>query len=235
MKKLLGMTSILLTTGSVVFATPFTPVYNTFGTLSGATFGGTGNPNNAVAITTISSGSDTITLGLQAQQRYANPSLANNGAGTFYATPGANYGNPANPSDKTYSTLLGATWNFDLYVGLNDVSGSSYTFVLLYGKDGSPLVSVPAGSANFTVISQNSENLDFASFGTAIGFDPNANGQYDFELEAFNAAGSLLGQSAIDVDVAPVPDAASSAWLLGLGFFSLAVFGFRQNRLAMAR
>lgn len=235
MKKLLGMTSILLTTGSVVFAAPFTPAYDTFGTLSGATFGGTGNPNNAVAITTITSGSDTITLGLQAQQRYANPALANNGAGTFYATPGANYGNPANPSDKTYSTLLGATWNFDLYGNLVDNSGATYSFILLYGKDGSPLVSLPFGSANFTETTQNSENLDFATFGTAIGFDPNADGQYDFELEAYNAAGTLLGDSAIIVDVGTVPDAATTAGLLGLGFLTLAVFGFRQNRLQVTK
>jgi MYXO-CTERM domain-containing protein len=232
MKKLSALTSLLLIPGSIAFASSFTPSFTSFGTLAGATFGGSGNPNNAVAITTITHGTDTITLGLQAQQRYANPPLANNGAGVFYATPGANYGNPANPADQTYSTLLGAKWNFDLYGSLVDNSGSTYSFVLLYGPDGSPLVSIPLGSTHVSGTQQDSENLNFPIFGTAIGFNPNAAGQYDFELEAFDASGNLLGDSAIIVNV--TPDVASTGGLLGLGLLALAGCGFTQRRRQMA-
>lgn len=250
MKKLLGLTSVLLTTGLVAFAAPVTPTYTTFGTLSGATWGGTGNPNDAVAITTIVNGGDTVTLGLQAQGRYSNPPLANDGAGTFYATPGENYGNPATPTTPgTPSNYKGATWNFDYYISVNNSDFNNYTFQLLYGTDASSLVTMPFGpvliaqadgsksysTVGGTTTAQDSENLDFSFLGPLIGFDPNANGQYSFELQALDGSGKLLGQSAIVVDVGTVPDAASTAWLLGLGFLSLTVFGFRQNRLAMAK
>ena len=65
-----------------------TPEFTTFGPLPGATFGGSGIPNDAVAITTIVDGTTTITLGLTAHQRFASPAVTNNGAGVFTAQAG---------------------------------------------------------------------------------------------------------------------------------------------------
>ena len=91
MKKLLGLTSIMLASGIAVFASPITPTYNdSFGTLSGATFGGSGIPNNAVAISTYTDDSgNVVTLGLTATPRYSAPAVGNDNAGTFYAMPGS--------------------------------------------------------------------------------------------------------------------------------------------------
>lgn len=248
MKTLLGLTSILLTTALAALAGPVTPTFDTFGTLSGATWGGTGNPNNAVAIKTISHGGDTITLGLQAQGRYNNPQLANDGAGTFYATPGENYGNPATPTTPgTPSSYLGATWNFDYYISVNNSDIANYTFQLLFGPDASSLTQMAYGPvliANFdggasystvggTTTAQDSENLDFSGLGYPS-FNPYANGTYSFELQAFDSGNNLIGTSAINVVVNSVPDAASTAWLLGFGLLALSVFGFKQHRLQAA-
>lgn len=240
MKTLVGLSSILLTTGIAVFAGPVTPTYTTFGELTGATWSGSGNPNNPVAITTINNDNNTITLGLAAQQRYSNPPLANNGAGTFYATPGENYGSPATPTTPgTPSNYQGATWNFDFYF---DATGGSYTYKLLYGTDASSLITIdPAliGDNGATPNSggQNSENLLFGNFGgvgNTLAFDPNASAIYSFELEAFDSSGALIGTTAINVNVGAVPDTGNTVCLLGLAFLGLALIGFRQHRRQQA-
>ena len=63
----------------------FTPTGGTFGSLPQATFGGSGIPNNAVQMGHNVGGVD---LGLTATQRFTSPALTNDGAGTFFATPG---------------------------------------------------------------------------------------------------------------------------------------------------
>ncbi len=237
MKKLLGLTSMLFISGFAVSAATIAPNYTSFGTLSGATFGGTGIPNNAVAITTIANGGDTITLGLSATPRYSAPAVGNNGAGTFYATPGTASGK--------------SLWNFDYYISVNNSDFANYTFALLYESSASALTTMAygpvavavgdeikaGGGTTYTTVSgttaaQDSETLSFGYLGTPIGFDPNANSVYSFELVAYDATGAAIGNCAINVNVR---DAASTAGLLGLGFLALAAFGFRQNRLAMAK
>ena len=213
----------LIAAGSTM-AAAVTPTYTTFGPLPGANFGGSGNPTDPVAITTIQDGNNTITLGLAAQQRYSNPPLANNGAGTFYATPGLNGGL------VTPAKGLGATWNFDYYVNYTGSSTAGYTFKLFMGQDtASPSLFINplhVGDNKPTANNggQNSENLSFAGFGNlgafelnplAGSFDANANADYSFVLKAYNAAGAEVGASAIVVSVAAVPDAGSTALLLG--------------------
>src|SRR5665213_1147993 len=226
MKKLFVLTSILLASGFAVFATEVTPA-GTFGTLSDFTVG-SGNPNDAFMTTTILNNGNTITLGLQAQQRYSNPVLGNNGAGIYYATPGANNGlDGASPAHST-----GATWNFDFYF---DTTGGSYTYKLYLGTDASvwtstygyvdPASSLWGNSPSTHNGGQNSENI------VTLGGNPNLEGIYSFELVAYAANGSAIGHSAINVVVGTVPDVASTAMLLGLGFIGLAAFGFRKNRL----
>ncbi len=195
---------------------------------------GTGNPNDPVAITTIQDGNNTVVLGLAAQQRYFNPPLANNGSGTYFATPGQNNGFGG-------SSFQGATWNFDFYF---DATSTGYTYKLLYGTDPLALSSVnPAligdNGATPHIGGQNSENLLFPSWGNlssfqlnGLPFDPYASAVYIFELEAFDAAGAQVGSSTINVDVRSVPDTASTAGLLGLGVIGLALVNFRRTRLA---
>ena len=103
-------------------AAPVTPVFTSFGALAAATFGGSGIPNDAVAITQIVDGDNVITLGLTAHQRYFNPPLVNDGAGTFAAGPGSNFGDPGNPGGPGPGTALGATWNFAFYVDIGAAS-----------------------------------------------------------------------------------------------------------------
>lgn len=224
----------------------------TFGSLPVATFGGTGNPNNAVEVTTITDGGTTITLGLAAQQRYDNPALGNNGNATYYATTGANFGNPLNPADTSHSSNLGATWNFDFYANIAGGGDlSTYTFILKYqltpgGPVGSFNLNTAAlslGAPTTTTTLQDSQNLDFlflavnsAFLGiTAPGgtFNPNATGNYAFSLEA-DKAGSSIGESDITVDVAAVPEPTTviAGALLLLPFGASALRALRKNRAA---
>src|SRR3954462_8248317 len=87
-----------------VNAAPITPTFTSFGTLATATFGGTGIPNTAVAVTTVVDQGNTITLGLTATPRFDDPAVGNNGAGTFTAQPG---------SDAAHGQPGYALWNFD--------------------------------------------------------------------------------------------------------------------------
>ncbi|MGN6386632.1 MAG: VPDSG-CTERM sorting domain-containing protein [Verrucomicrobiota bacterium] len=212
-----------------------TPSYDTFGNLSGATFGGSGNPTDPVAITTIrnAAGAPVLTLGLAAQQRYFNPAVGNNGAGTYFATPGQNNGLGS-------SSYQGATWNFDYYIDGIGANTAGYSFKLFVGQDTTnptgyfdPLLvgdnqTTPNGGG------QNSENLLFPAFGNLAsfqlnplsGFDPNANADYSFVLAAYDANNTELGRSAIVVRVGTgtaTPDAGSTSLLLGSALAGLAL------------
>jgi hypothetical protein len=239
MKSYIITASICLATAATAFATPtMAPAYTTFGPLSGANFGGTGNPTDPVAITTISDSGNTITLGLAAQGRYANPQLSSAG-GVYEATTGANDGL------TTPGHALGATWNFDFYF---DATGGSYHYQLSYGLLGGPLLTIdPAAMGDNKPTpntgGQNSQNLLFPSWGNSTSsvlnsllFDPTAPGVYVFELEAFDDAGAQVGTSdIINVAVRAVPDASSTAGLLGLGIIGLGLVQYRRSRLARVK
>lgn len=215
----------LLMAGSAM-AVGVTPTYDTFGPLSGATFGGTGNPTDPVAITTINNGGNTITLGLAAQQRYFNPTVGNNSAGTYFATPGQNNGLGS-------SSYQGATWNFDYYIDGIGANTAGYSFKLFVGQDTTNPTDffAPLGvSDNQTTPNgggQNSQNLLFPDFGGVSnplsGFNPNATADYSFILAAYDANNTEIGRSAIVVSVAPVPDAGSTSLLLGSALAGLAL------------
>ncbi len=227
-KLILGLSALLLT-GSLTFAATITPGYDSFGTLSGATFGGTGIPNSAVAITTIMNGGNTITLGLTATPKYPNQTigspLPDNGAGTFFAMPG----NGVTPGR--------ATWNFDYYVNVAQaaVGAAIYNIRLVYTNNTTGAMN----SINFAPFAtsgtvQDSQNLAFAFFGTPIMFDVNAAAQYGFRLEAYDVAGTLLGTSAINVNVGSptaVPDSGTTLAMLGLALIGLAGFAGRARFL----
>lgn len=93
-----------------------TPLYDTFGPLD-ATWGGTGIPNDEVAISSQwSNGSTLITVAMSATQRYGNPVVTSDGAGTFFAQTGSNFG------DMGQSTSEGALWNFNMYVDIDSTT-----------------------------------------------------------------------------------------------------------------
>jgi hypothetical protein len=228
MKKYLLVATAFLTGGWSVFATSIAPSGTALVSLPAATFGGTGIANDKVEVTTITTPrQDTITLGLTATPRYFNPALGNDGFGTFTATPGFNngLGSPAH--------TLGPTWNFDFYINVVDNSGAAYTFALAYANNTTGVgSSVTLGTTSTSGTIQDSWNLGFVS---GIAYDPNASGLYGLQLEQINADGVVVASTAINVNVGSVPDASSTATLLGLGFVGLAFAGHRHNRLALAR
>jgi hypothetical protein len=127
--------------------------FDEFGALDAKEFGGTGIPQDNVAISRLENEArGDITLGMSAHGRYANPDVTDDGAGTFTALAGSNFGIPSDPDDTTRSSLRGATWNFDFYAAVTDgtfpppnenADGSNideynlgnYTFELLYDFD----------------------------------------------------------------------------------------------------
>jgi len=222
------MSLLLAVVSAFATAAPVSPEYNDFGPLDGATYGGSGIPNNPSAITY----REGFTIALTAHQRYDAPALSNDGQGTYFATPGTTL-SPKN--------VLGSTWNVGYYVHVDQptFADSGLTFRLFYDLDAGRNTDEDAlgildlnaffslgtgGTAGDT--KQDSQNMLFSFLsmplpfltpptGGAI-FDPQANGEYSFILAAYNGQGDELGRSAINVQVGEVPEPGVFA-LLGLG------------------
>lgn len=217
-------------------AAPINQSFDSFGTLAAATFGGTGIPNDAVAVAVTNVGgvgSPQVTLGLTAHQRYSNPALTNDGAGTFFANPGVDTHAPSSAADPY------AIWNVGFYIGGTDQD--AYSYKLFYDFDrGSNTdendhgqFSFPGGSGTI----QDSWNLGMNFLGVSLPglidpglgtFDPNNVGEYSFALVAFDAQGVEVDRSAIVVQVGQVPEPGTLA-LLGLGLAGLA--GMRRRKI----
>lgn len=222
---------VLLGAVSAAQAAAVSPTFESFGTLAGATFNGSGIPNTAVAI---SSDGDRVVLGLTAHQRFVGPNLANNGAGVFSANAGVSAQPPSSPADPY------ALWNFAYYIG--GTGTSSLIFELLYdfapaaGTDASAhgVITIPGTFLNAT-LAQNSWNLGMNFLATNApglvapggAFDPTAAGQYTFQLTARTVAGDVLEKTAIQVNVNGVPEP-GSLMLAGLALAGLATFGRRK-------
>jgi hypothetical protein len=236
--KLASLAAALITAPALSVATP---LYNYFGPLDEATFGGSGIPNDYVAVASQwEDGNTLITVALAAHGRYSNPDLGNDGAGTFFATPGANtLGAPVDAP-------LGATWNWNYFIKVEGINGATpvladYQINLYYdfdptfdnGPAGLGVINITnailaSSDPNATVV-QGSENLLFDYLATSVPgfltaptangytlFDPNALGEYNFAIQV-SRDGWGVESVRMDVQVVPIP---AAAWLFGgaLGF-----------------
>ena len=236
----------IVMTGLLTSGATAAPIFDYFGPLSEATFGGTGIPNTEVAVASqFVDGNVEITVAMSATQRFSNPALTNDGAGTYLAGTGSNFGGAGE------STTEGALWNFNYFIRVEGTGGATpvladYQIDLFYdfetGAD-TPIgslgviditASVLAGATPGATLVQDSQNLlfgflaaDFPPFITAPGvaFDPNVFGEYNFGIQV-SRAGWGIETVAMDVQVVPEP---ATALLFGLGLAGLSA-GRRRNR-----
>lgn len=221
------------------------PLYDTFGLLDDATFGGTGIPNDEVAISSqFSNGTSLITVAMSATQRYGNPALTNDGAGTYFAGTGSNTG-PGSPA----GTQEGALWNFNFYINIDSTTEtlSDYDITLFYDFDPA-FDNGPAGLGSINITNsiifsadpaatkvEGSENLMFSYLATDTAgflvaptypaFDPNALGEYNFGISV-GQSGWGVENVRMDVQVVPVP---AAAWLFGSGLLGLVGIARRKK------
>ena len=228
--------AIMLGALSLPMAVTAAPLFDTFGPLPEATFGGTGIPNDAVAISSqFSNGTSLITVAMSATQRFSNPALSNDNNGTYFAQAGSNNGGAGE------STTTGALWNFNYYINIDSATEtlSDYQIDLFYdfdpafdnGPSGLGVIDVTTAiaSAPDTTLVEDSQNLMFGYLATGISgvvtapggtFDPNALGEYNFGIQV-SQDGWGVENVRMDVQVVPIP---AAAWLFGsalLGFVGI--------------
>ena len=214
------------------------PIFDEFGPLPNATFGGQGIPNEEVAISSQWDDGDVLlTIAMSATQRYSNPSVTNDGAGTYFALPGSNFGG------ANQSSVEGALWNFNYYLKVEGINGATpvladYQIDLYYDFDiGDDTFIGSLGSINLTAailasanpgatLLEDSQNLNFAFLASAVpgfikppggAFDPNALGEYNFGIQVTRAG---WGIETVAMDVRVIPEPASLA-LMTLGGIAL--------------
>lgn len=222
-------------------------IYDDFGPFPNANWGGTGIPNNAVAASKQifdNATASTITIAMNATERYDNPVVTNNGFATYFAGTGSNIKGPNN--------LLGALWNWNYYLEVASPTKVLKDFQIDIWYDFNPVSSpnlgdlsgmgrinvtgiLAATNSNATLL-QGSENLLFSYltspaypdslFITPPGgtFDPNATGNYQFAITV-SRFGFPIDSVAMEVQVVPVP---AAVWLFGS---ALGLLGLSRRRL----
>lgn len=236
-----GMAIGVIAAASSLHATPF---FTEFGAL-GTEFGGDGISGNSVAITTQfyndlsdapGNQSAVLLLGLTATERLQNDPVTNNGAGVFFAQAGSNNGTPPVTADPA----LPSVWNFSFFIEATGVNGTTpaledFQIDLFYDFD--PAADTPrselgridvtaglVGTGISLVEGSQNINFDFLEGGfpgifppsSITGFDPNAPGEYSFEIVATSLAGLPESEQRVAIDVIVIPEPASAV-LLGLG------------------
>jgi len=248
---------VLATSLGFAGAANSTPVFDFFGPLPQATFGGSGIPNDPVAVRVFEAEGLTITLGLAATPRFSNPNPTNDGAGTFFAQPGSNFGGAGE------SMTEGALWNFSYFMSIEGgATFADFDFKVLYDFD--PGANTPEanlgvidinagiifndgitpGNPGAVTLVEDSQNLNFnflsASFLNIIipptgitSFDPNAAGEFSFILTVAETGLPEFARAAIDVQVGVVPLPAALP-LYGTGLALMGFIGWRRRKAATA-
>jgi len=239
----IAILAIALLVPSTLYATP---IFDVFGALPQATFGGTGIPNDEVAVgSQFADGTDVlITIAMSATQRFSNPALTNDSGGTYFAQTGSNFGGAGE------SATEGALWNWNYYMEVEGFNGATpvladYQIDLFYDFD--PGFDTPIGGLGkidvtaallattpAATVSQDSQNLLFGflaastpPFITAPGgiFDPNAVGEYNFAIQVSNpSSGFGIETIAMDVQVVPEPGT------FGLAALGIIAIGFCRRK-----
>jgi hypothetical protein len=220
-------TAIAVSAVLISGAAAASPLYDVFGPLPEATFGGPGIPNDEVVVgRQIEFGDTMLTVAMSATQRFSNPALTNDGAGTFFAQAGSNFGGSGE------SATEGALWNFNFYINVDGPSAAltDYDITLFYDFD-TAFDNGPAGLGQINITSsiladplfdplnmtaQGSQNLSLSFLATDLpgfitspavaAFDANATGEYNFALQV-GRDGWPIEQVRMDVQVVPVPAA----------------------------
>lgn len=217
------------------------PLYDYFGPLDEATFGGSGIPNDEVAVAKqFTNGDSQITIAMSATQRYSNPALTNDGAGTYFAKTGVN--------DGLVGQSEGALWNVNYYLNIDSATETlaDYDITLFYdfdpAHDNGP---AGLGTVNMTqailssadpgaTLVEGSENMafnylaiDFLGLIDAPGgtFDPYATGEYNFGISV-GQDGWGVENVRMDVQVVPIP---AAAWLFGSAILGLGLSKRRKT------
>lgn len=253
--KLSTLAATAMAFSAIAFLAPLSataaPIFDEFGPLDNATFGGTGIPNEEVAVSTqIVDGDVTITIALSATQRFSNPAVTNDGGGTYFAGPGTNFGGAGQ------STNEGALWNFNYYIDVEGANGATpqitdYQFDLFYDFDtalDNSLASlgniditaaVAASAAPSLTLIEGSENLFFGFLSSGVpgivtppagAFDPNADGEYNFALQV-SSNGFSLETVAVDVQVGDLNQNAVPEPSTALLLVALSTIGFVARRV----
>jgi hypothetical protein len=177
---------------------------------------------------------------MSATQRYGNPALTNDGAGTYFAGAGSNTG-PGSPAE----TAEGALWNFNYYINIDSTTETleDYQITIFYDFD-TAFDNGPAGLGTIDVTAaiagsgatlvEDSQNLMFSFLATGVpgvvfapggAFDPLALGEYNFGISV-SQDGWGVENVRMDVQVVPVP---AAVWLFGS---ALGLLGWMRRKVA---
>lgn len=168
--------------------------------------GGDGIGNGGFTLQT-----DTVTgiqLGLRAADRFLNDFLPNDGAGTYFATPGAS---PVGPSDPPGSVR--ASWNYYMHVDL----GADLTPLIPSGDVFAPAPLTPTGSVDAVLLD--------------VDFDPSKAGTAFTTIDAY-AQAIALGGATDPLLIQDTQNLAFDFWgTLGAPAFDVDTEGFYTIRL----
>ena len=170
------------------------------GSLPANSYGGSGIPTSSVQLFT----NPNVTLGMSASARYANPSVTDNGLGTYYASTGIdnNPPSPGNPYGRwNFNFFVGGAnpggYNYKLYYEFNGAGGTTPTGYVILG----PTPTADSWNLGMDFLSNPSPlpGLIVPPVGsTTSTFDPTANAEYSFSLRAYQADVEI-GRTGINV------------------------------------